>query len=105
MTKVFSGRSQISGWDEKPSIEHDDGAKQSHAQMTQRYSGDVKGSGDIQYLMCYQSAGSTLFVGFEMVTGSLHRQSGSFVMQHTGQQLPACGVTSKHPLRHDYIAI
>lgn len=60
MTKVLSGTFQISGWDEKPSIEHDDGAKQSQAKMIQRSSGDVQGSGDIQYLMCYQSDGSAL---------------------------------------------
>lgn len=81
MSNVF----QITGWDEKPYIENEDGSKKSHAKITQSYSGVIEGSSEIQYLMSYQSAASALFVGFEVVTGKVNGKSGSFTIQHNGK--------------------
>ena len=85
MTKMLNGVFQITGWDEKPYLENDDGSKQSHAKISQSYSGDLEGSSDIQYLMAYQTDSSAIFVGFETVTGTINGKSGSFVIQHTGK--------------------
>jgi hypothetical protein len=67
MSNIF----QITGWDESPYIEKEDGSKKSLAKITQHYSGVIEGSGEPQYLMSYQSAASAVFVGFEVVTVNL----------------------------------
>lgn len=85
MTKMLNGVFQITGWDEKPYLENGDGSKQSHAKISQRYSGDLEGSSEIQYLMSYQTDGAAIFVGLETVTGTINGKSGSFVIQHTGK--------------------
>ncbi|MDA8621941.1 DUF3224 domain-containing protein [Psychrosphaera sp.] len=81
MSNVF----QITGWDETPYIENEDGSKKSHAKITQNYSGVIEGSGELQYLMSYQSAASALFVGFEVITGKVNGKPGSFTIQHNGR--------------------
>ena len=81
MSNIF----QITGWDETPYIENEDGSKKSHAKITQNYSGAIEGSSELQYLMSYQSAASALFVGFELVTGTVNGKSGSFTIQHSGK--------------------
>lgn len=81
MSNVF----QITGWDETPYIENEDGSKKSHAKITQSYSGLIEGLSEIQYLMSYQSEGSALFVGFEVVTGKVNGKSGSVTIQHNGK--------------------
>ena len=50
MSNVF----QITGWDESPYIENEDGSKKSHAKITQNYSSIIEGASEIQYLMSYQ---------------------------------------------------
>ncbi|MBU2978766.1 DUF3224 domain-containing protein [Alteromonas sp. C1M14] len=81
MSNVF----QITGWDETPYIENEDGSKKSLAKITQSYSGVIEGSSEIQYLMSYQSAASAVFVGFEVVTGKVNGKSGSVTIQHNGK--------------------
>ncbi|MGL4474036.1 MAG: DUF3224 domain-containing protein [Shewanella sp.] len=94
MTTILNGVFQITGWDEKPYLEHDDGSKQSLAKISQSYSGDLEGSSEIQYLMSYQSDGSAIFVGFETVTAKIHGKSGSFDIQHTGKF--EAGIATSH---------
>lgn len=81
MSNVF----QITGWDESPYIESEDGSKKSHAKITQNYSGIIEGTSELQYLMSYQSSSSAVFVGFEIVTGKVNGKSGSFTIQHNGK--------------------
>lgn len=81
MSNIF----QITGWDETPYIENEDGSKKSHAIITQNYSGAIEGSSELHYLMSYQSASLALFVGFELVTGKVNGKSGSFTVQHNGK--------------------
>ena len=85
MTMTLNGVFQIAGWDEKPYLENDDGSKQSQAIINQRYSGDLEGSSDIQYLMSYQTDGAAIFVGFETFSGTINGKTGSLVLQHTGK--------------------
>lgn len=81
----MKGTFQITSWDEKPYLEADDGSKKSHATITQSYSGDIEGSSELQYLMSYQSAGSAVFVGFEVINCTIQGKSGSFTVQHDGK--------------------
>lgn len=94
MTIELKGVFQITGWDEKAYSENEDGTKQSHAKIIQTYSGAIEGSSELQYLMSYQPDGSAVFVGFEVVSGSISGKSGSFVIQHTGKF--ALGVASSN---------
>jgi hypothetical protein len=50
MTQKLEGVFQITGWDESPYQENDDGSKWSHAKIKQTYSGSIEGSSDVQYL-------------------------------------------------------
>ena len=81
----MNGEFQITGWDETPYVESDDGAKKSHAKITQDYSGAIEGSSELQYLMSYQSRASAVFVGFEVIVGKVNGKSGSFTLQHDGK--------------------
>lgn len=85
MESNTEGVFQITSWDETSYIEADDDSKQSHAKITQAYTGAIEGSSELQYLMSYQAAGSAIFVGFETVVGSVDGKSGSFVLQHNGK--------------------
>lgn len=76
---------QITQWDESPYLENSDGSKKSVAKITQQYQGEIEGSSELTYLMSYQSAGSALFVGFEVITGTINGKSGSITLQHTGK--------------------
>jgi len=94
MLRTLKGVFQITGWEETPYVENDDGSKQSHAQITQNYTGGIDGSSELQYLMSYQSSTSAVFVGFETVSGSINGKSGHFVIQHDGTF--ENGVASSH---------
>lgn len=79
------GEFQITGWDESNYSEGNHGVKQSHAKITQSYTGDIEGNSELQYLMSYQSSQSAIFVGIEKVTATLQGKQGSFVLQHNGK--------------------
>jgi len=94
MTTLLKGTFQITGWDETPYNEHDDGSKQTHAKITQRYIGDIDGLSELQYLMSYTRDGNAVFVGFENVSCTIDGKSGGFVIQHNGKF--EAGVASSH---------
>ena len=85
LTGTHTGTFQITSWDESPYSESEDGAKQTHAKITQTYSGVIEGTSELQYLMSYQPDSIALFVGFETITATINGQSGSFVLQHNGK--------------------
>lgn len=85
MTEIqLKGVFQITGWDETPYLEGQDGARQSNAKITQSYLGGIEGHGELQYLMCYTSDGNAVFVGIETMTGTIEGRTGSLVLQHQG---------------------
>ncbi|PKH98560.1 DUF3224 domain-containing protein, partial [Shewanella sp. 11B5] len=56
MTKiVLKGVFQITAWNESAYAEHDNNNKQTIAEITQTYSGDINGSAQIRYVMSYQN--------------------------------------------------
>jgi hypothetical protein len=85
MSNQLKGTFQITGWDETPYNENDDGSKLTNAKITQSYTGDIKGSSELQYLMSYTANGSAIFVGLETVSCTINGKSGSFVIQHNGK--------------------
>ncbi len=85
MTIQLKGIFQITAWDEIPYDESDDDSKQSHAKIKQQYQGDIEGSSELQYLMCYSSKESAIFVGLEILSCNINGKIGSFVIQHKGK--------------------
>lgn len=84
MSNKVEGIFQITGWDEIPYSELDDGSKQSSVKVTQSYSGSIEGNSEIRYLMSYQSESSAIFVGFETIKGTFLGKNGSVIVQHNG---------------------
>src|SRR3990167_2708531 len=81
---TLEGLFQITGWNEEPYSEGDEGVKQSYAKVSQSYTGAVEGTSSVHYLMSYQSAGSALFTGFETLTANIEGKNGTVVLQHNG---------------------
>lgn len=78
---TLKGSFQITNWQESVDQELENGAKLSTAIVQQNYSGDVTGTSEARYQMCYDSSGEARFVGFETITLS----SGDvLVLQHQG---------------------
>jgi hypothetical protein len=78
MPNQLVGQFQITGWDEVPYKEQSDGCKQTHAKITQSYSGDIDGSSELQYVMLYSAKGSAIFVGLENTSCTINGKSGHF---------------------------
>lgn len=57
----------------------------SRADVTYRYTGDLEGTSVLTYLIAYRPGGGPT-LGFERFEGTLHGRSGSFVLQHVGEQ-------------------
>lgn len=83
----MKGEFQITSWDEIAYKENDNGSKNNHAKITQTYSGTIEESSELRCLMSYQSAASTVFVGFEVITGQVEGKSGSFIYTPTQRQV------------------
>ena len=58
MENEIKGTFQITGWEENPILEFEDGSKQTHAKVDQTYSGGIEGTSEINYLMSYRSDGT-----------------------------------------------
>jgi len=71
-------------WDEKPYVEFQDGRKMTRAAVIYAYDGDLRGEGNVDYLMVYDTNGSAHFVGLERVTALLGGKQGTFVARHVG---------------------
>ena len=79
-----NSRFAIKSWDEKPYGEAPDQPKLTRASVTKTFTGDLTGTGSVEYLMMYRSDGSATFVGLERVVGQVAGKAGSFVLQRTG---------------------
>ncbi|HZD17596.1 MAG TPA: DUF3224 domain-containing protein [Actinomycetota bacterium] len=51
---------------------------------TQRFTGDLQGTGAVDWLMSYSSEGRARFVGFQRFEGALGGHAGSFVAESVG---------------------
>ncbi|MCL5266563.1 MAG: DUF3224 domain-containing protein [Bacteroidetes bacterium] len=78
MNQTANARFAIKSWDEKPYSEEPGSPKLTRACVTKTYTGDITGTGQVEYLMMYRSDGSATFVG--RIAG----KTGSFVLQRTG---------------------
>ncbi len=82
---TLTGTFEITSMGEDTLRELDGGAKLSHANGTQRFSGDIEGDGSVEWLMCYLAGGGASYVGLQRIEGSLAGKKGSFVIQAVGR--------------------
>jgi hypothetical protein len=75
---------KIDGWDEQPYVEAEDGAKLTRASVKQTFDGEIKGEGEVEWLMCYRPDQTADFVGLQRIVGQIGERSGSVVLQSTG---------------------
>ena len=78
------GTFEVKKWDEKPYSEVEAGPKLTRASVLKTLSGDVEGEATLEYLMVYHADGSATVYGLERVVGKLAGRSGSFVLEHRG---------------------
>ena len=78
----------VTGWDESPYAEPDDGPRLARTTVKKAFEGDLEGESTAQLLMCQATAkdlkAGAGYVASEQFTGSLDGKSGSFVIQHGG---------------------
>ena len=55
-----------------------------HANGTQRFSGDIEGDGSIEWLMCYLPAGGARMVGLQRISGSIGGRTGTLLIDAVG---------------------
>ncbi len=84
MSKRSNVEFEVVSWEEKPIIERESGPRLTCAEVRQRYSGDIEGEASLHYLMMSREDGSSSYIGLELLTGSVGRRSGSFVLRHSG---------------------
>lgn len=84
MTTHASGTFKVEGWEEDTYGDREDGRKLTRASVKQAFSGDIEGSGEAEWLMCYRPDETAEFVGLQRVEGQLGERSGSFVMRSWG---------------------
>jgi hypothetical protein len=78
------GEFNIDSWDEKTYQELEDPAKLTRADVSQTFSGDIEGTGSVQWLMAYRPDGTARFVGLQRVEGSIGGKQGSFIAETAG---------------------
>lgn len=84
MTTHATGTIQVKTWEETPYNEVDGGPKLVQVAVTETFSGDIEGEGEVTFLQVVRGDGSASFVGVERVTGSVGGRSGTFVLQDQG---------------------
>jgi hypothetical protein len=85
MSTHVSARFELSGWDETPYLEAEDGTRLVRATMRRTFSGGLEGEGAVEYLMAFRADGDAAYVGLERIDGTLDGRAGTFVLQHVGR--------------------
>jgi hypothetical protein len=89
--KKAIGQFRITGGREETYAERNPG-RLTRAGGDQQFSGDIEGTGRIEWLMCYRADRSAEFVGLQEVEGTLEGRRGGFVLTSMGSH---DGVRSK----------
>jgi hypothetical protein len=74
----------VGSWNEETFKELGGEAKLTRASVTGSLSGDIAGTSETEWLMCYGPDGTARYVGLQRVDGSLDGKDGSFVVESNG---------------------
>ena len=74
----------VGSWNEETFADLGGEAKLTRAGVTGSLTGDIIGTSETEWLMCYGPGGTARYVGLQRVEGSLGGKSGSFVVESNG---------------------
>jgi hypothetical protein len=77
--RIAKGGFEIKDWDEKPAGART-GPKVTRATVTQKFTGDIKGTGTTEYLMVYRPDKTAEYSGVQVIRGSIGNRKGSFAL-------------------------
>jgi hypothetical protein len=83
MTKA-RGRFKVESGGEDSYEMLDNGVRLTHAQGTQKFTGDIKGDGAVHWLMAYRGDKTATFVGMQRISGTIGGRRGSVVLAAEG---------------------
>ena len=78
-----NGGFEITNWDEKPAGAAG-GPKVTRATVTQKFTGDIKGTVTTEYLMVYRPDKTAQYSGVQLIKGSVAGKKGSFALRLRG---------------------
>jgi hypothetical protein len=84
MKKIANGGFEIDKWDEKPAG-MTVGPKVTRATVTQRFTGDIKGTGTTEYVMVYRRDKTAEYSGVQIINGAVGIRRGSFALLLRGK--------------------
>jgi len=84
MKKLAKGGFEIEDWHEKPAGAPT-GPKVTKATVKQRYTGDIKGAGTIEYVMAYRPDKTAEYSGVHVITGTIGGRKGSVALLLRGK--------------------
>jgi hypothetical protein len=82
--KIAKGGFEIEKWDEKPAG-MTVGPKVTRATVTQRFTGDIKGTGTTEYVMVYRPDKTAEYSGVQIINGAVGVRKGSFALLLRGK--------------------
>src|SRR5258708_10734569 len=84
LKKIAKGGFESKDWKENP-VGPKTGPKVTRASVKQRYTGDLKGTGTIEYVMAYRVDKTAEYRGVEVITGSIGGKKGSLALLLRGK--------------------
>jgi len=79
-----SGTFEVTSMNEDPYHEAEGEPRLTRANGTQRFTGDVDGTGSVEWLFSYGPDGGARFLGIQRIEGILDGRRGSFVIEAAG---------------------
>jgi len=84
LKKIANGGFEIENWEEKPA-DVKVGPKVTRATVTQKFTGDIKGTGTTEYVMVYRPDKTADYSGVQVINGTLGIRKGSFALMVRGE--------------------
>lgn len=84
MSEKLKGQFKVQDWNEDEIERLGPAGRVCRATISQKYEGDLKGEGKIEYLMGYSDQHHANFVGIERLKASIDGREGSLALQITG---------------------
>jgi hypothetical protein len=84
LKRIAHGGFEIDKWDEKPAG-ITVGPKVTRATVTQRFTGDIKGTGTTEYVMVYRPDKTADYSGVQIINGTVGMRKGSFALLVRGK--------------------
>jgi Protein of unknown function (DUF3224) len=80
----LTGEFEVTSWNEEPYAQREGERKLTRAKVGQKLSGDLTGTGAVEWLMSYQEDGTARFVGLQQLDGAIEGREGSVVVDTVG---------------------